>query len=168
MKKNFTYLKMSLWVLLLTALPVAAQAQIAMTGAAATAKVAQMTLAEGLTHQHTLLLELVTKAGLMPLLSHNEPYTFFAPSEAALAPYKNASPDELREFLGQHLVASSLTSEDLKDGTDIKNINGNNLRIYRKKDAILVDGVRLQETDQMFTNGVWHQLNGAFQPSKPK
>ncbi|AKQ47053.1 hypothetical protein TH63_17665 [Rufibacter radiotolerans] len=168
MKKNFTYLKICLLLLVCTAVPIGTQAQVTVTGAAATAKMAHMTLAEGITHKQTLLLELVTKAGLMPLLSHSDPYTFFAPSEAALAAYKDASPEDLRAFLGQHLVASSITSEDLKDGTDIKNINGNNLRIYRKKGAILVDGVKLLESDQLYTNGVWHQLNGALQPPRPK
>ncbi|WP_205504301.1 fasciclin domain-containing protein [Rufibacter psychrotolerans] len=138
-----------------------------MAEALASSKVARLSLAEGIAQKDRLLLDLVTKAGLMPVLSSGEELTFFAPSAQALALHQNDSPDQLRSFLEQHIVKGTFTKEALRDGADLKTLSGTNLRICKKKGAVLVSGVRLKETDQLYANGVWHRLNGAFQPETP-
>ncbi|ALI98993.1 hypothetical protein DC20_08420 [Rufibacter tibetensis] len=133
---------------------------------AATASITNQSLGEGIAQKNQLLLDMVTKAGLMPILSNGEEYTLFAPSASALTHHQNDSPDQLKTYLEQHIVKGSLTTEDLKDGADLKTINGNSLRICRKKGELLVSGVKLAKSDQRYLNGVWHQLNGSFQASK--
>ncbi|MFC6996570.1 fasciclin domain-containing protein [Rufibacter roseus] len=130
---------------------------------AASAKVATISLGEGLTNTESpLLLELVTKAGLMPVLTGSEAYTFFAPSEQTLQQYKEARPEVLKQLLSQHIVKGTLTTSDLKDGSELTSINGSTIKVYRKKGAVIVNGMRVKEGDKLYTNGVWHQLNGCF------
>ncbi|GGK73161.1 hypothetical protein GCM10011405_21600 [Rufibacter glacialis] len=142
------------------------EGQSLMGKVAASAKVSSLSLGEGIAQQNPLLLELVTRAGLMPVLSNGEAYTFFAPAESTLAQHQQDSPEQLKAFLEQHIVKGSLTTQDLRDGADLTSLRGSSLRICRKKGDILVSGVRLTQPDQLFSNGVWHQMNGAFQPSK--
>ncbi|WP_181304818.1 fasciclin domain-containing protein [Rufibacter sp. XAAS-G3-1] len=153
-----------LWLVLCFCLCIQAsgKAQSLTAQVAATSRIAQVSLGEGIAQKDQLLLDLVTKAGLMPVLSNGEEHTFFAPSAKALAQHKSDSPEQLRAFLEQHIVKGNFTTHDLRDGADIKAISGNNLRICRKKGSLLVSGVRLLKSDQLFMNGVWHQLNGAI------
>ncbi|MBC3539507.1 fasciclin domain-containing protein [Rufibacter sediminis] len=160
---NFTKIGMVLCLGVL--LQVTGQAQSLEAKVASTSKVANLSMGEGIAQKDRLLLDLVTKAGLMPVLSNGEEHTFFVPSAQALTQHQNDSPDQLRAFLEQHMVKGSLTTEDLRDGADIKTLNGNTLRVCRKKGALLVSGVRLLQSDQLYLNGVWHQLNGAVQTS---
>lgn len=163
MKIKCNYSKICLVLLLCLSVQVSSKGQAFMARSVAPAKAEKVSIAEGLTGtEHQLLLQLVTKAGLMPLLSGADTYTFFAPSGAALQPYHNAKPEELRNLLSQHIVKGSLSADELKDGSTLKTINGSTIRVYRKKGTIHINGKRLHETDQLYANGVWHQLNGCL------
>ncbi|WP_207433716.1 fasciclin domain-containing protein [Sabulibacter ruber] len=163
----FNYIKVGIVLCFCLALQFRGEAQAFMAEVAATSKVARMSMAEGIAQKDRLLLDLVTKAGLMPVLSNGEEHTLFAPSEQALMLHQGDSPDQLRAFLEQHIVKGALTKDALRDGANLKTLSGNSLRICRKKGTVMVSGVRLEETDQLYANGVWHRLNGAFQPGKP-
>ncbi len=167
MERKLHSIKILLLLFLWVAIQTSGQAQAFLaTGTSASAKTARMSVGEGLAaNNQQELLELVTKAGLMPLLSNGEAYTFFAPSPQALAKYQSEAPETLRSFLSKHIVKGAYTAADLRDGADVQTINGGKLRICKKKGAVIVDGVRLQATDQVFANGVMHQLKGAFQPA---
>ncbi|MGV3538870.1 MAG: fasciclin domain-containing protein [Rufibacter sp.] len=167
MERKLHYVKVSLVLSLCLVFQIQTYAQSFLAaGTSASTKAARMSVGEGLAaHNQQELLELVTKAGLMPLLSNGEAYTFFTPSAEALAKYQGEAPETIKAFLSKHIVKGALTTADLKDGSDIRTIDGSKLRICRKKGAVIVDGVRLQTTDQVFSNGVMHQLKGAFQPS---
>ncbi|WP_210489818.1 fasciclin domain-containing protein [Rufibacter aurantiacus] len=141
------------------------EAQSLVAKVAAVSKVNQTSLGEGIAQKDPVLLDLVTKAGLMPMLTNGGEYTFFAPSGQALTQHQNDSPEQLRSFLEQHIVKGTLTTEDLRDGADIKSMGGNNLRVCRKKGNVMVSGLRLVKSDQLYMNGVWHQLSGAIQSS---
>jgi uncharacterized surface protein with fasciclin (FAS1) repeats len=125
-------------------------------------KVFRVQLVEGLAKKDPHLLDLVTKAGLLPMLSGEKEYTIFAPSPQALVQHNQDTPDNLKAFLSRHIVQGTLTTQDLADGADIKTISGESLRICRKKGVLLINGVRLTETDKLYANGVWHRLNGSF------
>ncbi|WP_190300308.1 fasciclin domain-containing protein [Rufibacter hautae] len=127
-------------------------------------KVNRTSLGEGIAQKDPVLLDMVTKAGLMPMLTNSGEYTFFAPSSQALGQHQNDSPEQLRSFLEQHIVKGTLTTEDLRDGADIKSMGGNSLRVCRKKGTLMVSGLRLMKSDQLYMNGVWHQLSGAIPP----
>ncbi|WP_192822560.1 fasciclin domain-containing protein [Rufibacter sp. LB8] len=163
--RKFNYIKIIVALAVMLWLPFMMQAQSFLAaGAATTSKTARMSMGEGLAaNNQQLLLDLVTKAGLMPLLSSGDTYTFFVPSAQALTAYQDAAPDKLRSFFSKHIIAGALTTADLRDGSDLKTIDGSKLRICKKKGATIVAGVRLQQEDQLFANGVIHQLKGAFQ-----
>lgn len=167
MNRKLHSIKIVLLLFLWMAISSSGQAQAFLAaGAVVSAKTARMSIGEGIAaNNQEVLLDLITKAGLMPLLSNGGAYTFFAPSEEALMKYQGDTPEKLRTLFSKHIVASILTTAALKDGSDLKTIDGTTLRICRKKGAIILDGVRLEESDQLFANGIVHQLKGAFQPA---
>ncbi|QHL88168.1 hypothetical protein GU926_12280 [Nibribacter ruber] len=148
---------------ILVALPGASEAQVATASTAVVTKAPLPTLAEGVLSSHQgLLVELVTKAGLMPTLSSAGAYTFFVPSEEGLTKLQTQSPDDLKSILSQHIVPGVVLMKDMRDGATLKTMGGGTLRILKKKDAILIDGIRITSGDQAFSNGVWHQLKGVL------
>ncbi|AMM50906.1 hypothetical protein TH61_06475 [Rufibacter sp. DG15C] len=162
MKRKLLILKIAFLACIGFALPSASQAQV-VASAASTAKTPLPTLAEGIVSSNqTVLLDLVTKAGLMPILSNAGAYTFFAPSEEGLEQLKTKTPDELKTILSQHIVLGMITTKDMHDGARLKTLGGGSLRILKKKSDILIDGVRITSADQPFSNGVWHQIKGAL------
>lgn len=166
MERKLHSFKIFLGLLLWVAIQTGGQAQSFLAaGTSVAAKTTRMSVGEGIAaNNQQVLLDLVTKAGLMPLLTNGEAYTFFAPSPAAMAKYQGEAPETVKVFLSKHIVKGTLTAADLKDGADIRTIDSSKLRICKKKGTVMVDGVRLQTTDQVFANGVMHQLGGAFQP----
>jgi len=105
-----------------------------------------------------LLKEVLMQAGLSGVLMDAGPYTFFAPSDAALQQYKTTDPGKLKAILMSHVVAGQLMPDDFKDGSKLTTLSGIEISIIRKKDQLLLNGVRLTSTGPVAKNGVVHQV----------
>lgn len=163
MKRELRILKAAFLLSIGLAIPVTSHAQVVTASTAGTAKLPLTTIAEGIVSSNQKdLLDLVTKAGLMPVLSSAGAYTFFAPSEEGLVQLRSKTPDELKTILSQHIVQGNVTTKDMHDGARLKTFGGGSLRILKKKGAILIDGVKITNADQPFSNGTWHQINGVL------
>lgn len=165
MRRELRILQISLLGAVLWCTQQGAQAQV-LASTAATSKVARMSMAEGIAANNRALLDLITKAGLVPVLSSSEAYTFLAPPPEAIPKLQQKSPEELKELFLDHILVGTVTSADFKDGTDVKTLGGGTLRVFRKKNSIWIDGLELKEADQLFVNGVLHQLSGIMQPKR--
>ncbi len=110
------------------------------------------------------LTELLTNSGLLSYVSGSSNYTFFAPSEEALATLQKQNPDKIKEVLQSHLVAGRYTTNDLKEGTKLQNAAGDYITVLRNRGKIFVNGVHIMEANEMAANGVIHTVNGVFQP----
>ncbi|WP_439880860.1 fasciclin domain-containing protein [Pontibacter sp. MBLB2868] len=106
------------------------------------------------------LANLLTKAGLTPILSGNDTYTLLAPPEQELKNLENESPQKIRTILSGHILKGSYKESDLKDGATVETLAGTKVTICRKKDYTLVDGVRIVEANKVVKNGVVHALGG--------
>ena len=115
-------------------------------------------LMEQICETRPALKETLMQAGLSPLLMNNGPYTFFAPSDAALAKYKNTDPGKLKDVLMNHVVAGRMLQEDFKDGSKITTLGGKEISVIRKGDQLLINGARVLNTEQAAKNGVMHQV----------
>ena len=132
--------------------------------------------------EHKTLAGAVKAAGLTETLSGAQPYTVFAPTEAAFAKLPGGAggllaPEakgQLAALLTGHIVPGAVTAADLgraidrgKGKAELATVGGSNLSFSRDGDAILVtDGAggqaRLTRTDQLQSNGVVHDVDGVL------
>lgn len=120
----------------------------------------QSTMMEVVIKERPVLADLLTRAGLAPLLSADASITLLAPPESVLQSMKQESPQRLRVILSAHILKGTFRENDLKDGATLTSIGGAGITVCRKKDHTLVNGVRIQEANHMSKNGVLHGLSG--------
>ena len=120
----------------------------------------RMTLMQYVMQKRPVLAELVTKAGLTPLLSGDAPYTILAPPEAALKELKDLPPVRIRAVLSGHILQGLYQEKDFKDGATLETLAHTNLTVCRKKDHTLLDGVRIGGEHTQVKNGMLHSLSG--------
>ena len=113
--------------------------------------------------ERPLLADLLTKAGLAPMLSADAPVTLLAPPEAELESIRQEQPERLRAILSNHILSGTYKEGDLKDGATLKTVGGTGITICRKTDHTLVNGVRIQQPDQQLKNGMLHGISGLIQ-----
>jgi uncharacterized surface protein with fasciclin (FAS1) repeats len=117
---------------------------------------------EQLIKDRPVLVELVTTAGLVPVLSGETQYTLLAPPEEALAGLKGESPEKLRRILSGHLLKGKYTEKDFKDGAQVKSLSGESLHICRKQGHTLINGVQIAKADTELSNGILQSMSGAL------
>jgi uncharacterized surface protein with fasciclin (FAS1) repeats len=120
------------------------------------------TLMDQLIKDRPVLVELVTTAGLVPILSGETQYTLLAPPEQALASLKGESPEKLRRILSGHLLKGKYTEKDFKDGAKVETLSGASLNICRKEGHTLINGVRIAQADMELSNGILQSMSGAL------
>lgn len=130
--------------------------------------------------EHKSFANAVKAAGLTETLSGAQPYTLFAPTEAAfrklpggagglLAPEAKG---QLVALLTGHIVPGAVTADDLGRAIDrgkgkavLATVGGSNLTFSRDGDAIVVTDAaggkaRLTRADEFASNGVIHDVDG--------
>jgi uncharacterized surface protein with fasciclin (FAS1) repeats len=132
--------------------------------------------------EHKTLANAVKAAGLTETLSGAQPYTLFAPNEAAfqklpggagslLAPEAKG---QLVALLTGHVVPGVVTAADLgraidrgKGKAELATVGGSNLSFGRDGDSIVVTDAaggraRITGADQLQSNGVVHSVDGVL------
>ncbi|MBB6609561.1 fasciclin domain-containing protein [Pontibacter sp. Tf4] len=127
----------------------------------ASAATSRATIVEYAVKERPVLVELLTTAGLLPVLSGDAPYTLFAPPEAALKALKGQPADKVKLVMSGHIVKGKYTEKDLKDGAKLETLNGQNITICRKTNT-LVNGVAITKADTELKNGVVHDLSSTL------
>ena len=119
----------------------------------------QVSIIQYIMNERPVLVGLLTTAGLVPVLSGDNPYTLLAPPEQELAILKKESPDKIREVVSGFILKGSYQENDLKDGATVVALNGSKLKICRKN-GTLVNGVLITGPNHRVKNGMVHQLQG--------
>lgn len=132
--------------------------------------------------EHKTFANAIKAAGLTETLSGAQPYTLFAPTEAAfqklpggagalLAPEAKG---RLVALLTGHVVPGAVTADDLgraidrgKGKAELATVGGSNLTFGRDGDAIVVTDAaggkaRLTRADGFASNGVVHDIDGVL------
>jgi uncharacterized surface protein with fasciclin (FAS1) repeats len=132
--------------------------------------------------EHKTLVNAVKAAGLTETLSGAQPYTLFAPTEAAFQKFPGGSgallaPEakgRLVALLTGHVVPGAVTAADLgraidrgKGKAELATVGGSTLSFTRDGEAIVVTDAaggqaRLTRTDQLASNGVVHDVDGVL------
>ena len=154
---------------------------------AASGEQAKQSLAEGLaaSADHGRLVNALKAAGLSDTLSGAQPYTIFAPSDAAFQKLPSGGADtllaaenkaQLVALLTGHIVPGLVTAEDLgraiergKGKAQLATVNGGTLTFTRSGDAITVEapgGGRAQVggAQALQSNGAIHSIDAVLMP----
>ncbi|MDX5420922.1 MAG: fasciclin domain-containing protein [Hymenobacteraceae bacterium] len=118
------------------------------------------TIMQYLINERPVLADLVTKAGLTPLLSGSGTYTLLAPPEEDLQSLRNESPQRLRAIVSGHILKGQYQESDLKDGASVETLAGTKINVCRVRGYTLVDGLRINSADKAVKNGVVHSIGG--------
>ncbi len=124
---------------------------------------------------HKTLADSVRTAGLDKTLSGAQPYTLFAPTEAAFA--KRPAPQDkgrLAALLTGHIVPGFVTAADLgraiergKGKAELATVGGGNLSFSRDGDSVIVTDsaggrARITGPERLASNGVVHDVDGVL------
>lgn len=124
---------------------------------------------------HTTLVAAVTAAGLAETLSGAGPFTVFAPTNEAFAKLPAGTVDnllkpemkaDLTSVLTYHVVPGALKAADLKDGQQLKTVQGKELTVSIKDGKVMIDGATVTIADVISSNGVTHVIDAVVLPKK--
>ena len=110
----------------------------------------------------------VIAAGMDRMLSGTGPYTVFAPSDMAFSKLEPGAIEDLlrsenkvklTDLLNLHVIEGKFNIKDLKDGQQLKTLNGKELLVKVTDDKVTVDGATIQSRDVKSSNGVIHTLD---------
>ena len=135
--------------------------------------------------EHKTFYDAVNAVGLTNTLSGPQPYTVFAPTDAAFAKLPEGGstrllePDrkpQLTALLTGHIVPGTVTAEDLdraiergKGKAQLATMGGTSITLARAGDAIVLsDGAgtqaRIAQADRSASNGVIHSIDTVLMP----
>ncbi len=118
---------------------------------------------------------LIKQADMVKTLNAPGPYTVFAPTDEAFEALPGGSIDDLMkpenkqrltQILNNHVVAGKLGSADLKDGTMLKTVGGQQLKVTNQNGKIMVNGANVEPGDGQSSNGVIHVVDKVLMPEE--
>ena len=110
----------------------------------------------------------VIASGLDQVLSSSGPFTVFAPSDLAFGKLESSAfsslfkPENkvmLTDLLNHHIVNGKYEFKDLKEGTKLKTMMGNELTVEFNAGFVSINGATIQNRDVSTSNGVIHSLD---------
>ncbi|ARS34010.1 fasciclin domain-containing protein [Pontibacter actiniarum] len=107
------------------------------------------------------------RAELVDALNATGPYTVFAPENDAFEALPDGVLEELmqpenkarlKEILNNHVVAGRLTVSELKDGATLKTVGGEQLKVSKKGEKVMINGAEVLQPNVESENGVIHVI----------
>ena len=106
------------------------------------------------------------------MLNGTGPFTVFAPvnnvfhnmsTEDLGVLIKNTT--ELKKVITFHIVGIKKASKDLKNGMELKTVQGENLTVAIGPKGIVISGVKVIKPDIEASNGVIHEISSVLKPN---
>jgi PKD repeat protein len=118
------------------------------------------------------LVAAVQAAKLDGTLSGAGPFTVFAPTDAAFAKLPPGTVEsllkdpqgQLKQILLYHVASGSVKAADVVKLSSVKTVQGESAGITVTKDAVMVDGAKVTQTDMIGSNGVIHVIDAVMIP----
>ncbi|SMF77129.1 fasciclin domain-containing protein [Pseudobacteriovorax antillogorgiicola] len=114
----------------------------------------------------TQLIEAAVTAGLAPTLTGTEPYTVFAPTDAAFEEIKatvaTLTPKQLENILLYHVVPGRVLASEVLASESLTAAQGDSLAIDQEKTK--VNGAAIINTNIQASNGVIHVIDKVLLP----
>ncbi len=114
----------------------------------------------------------VKAADLVTTLQGKGPFTVFAPTDAAFASIqkdvdtllKKENVSKLKNVLTYHVVQGTHLAASLKDGQELKTVEGSTLKVTVKDGKVKVGGATVTKADVTASNGVVHVIDKVLMP----
>lgn len=114
----------------------------------------------------------VKAADLVKTLQESGPFTVFAPTDAAFASIqkevdtllKPENKAKLSKILTYHVVSGKLHAADLKDGAELKTVEGGKLKVHLVNGKVLVGDAHVTIADIETSNGLIHVIDKVLLP----
>lgn len=120
----------------------------------------------------SILVEAVTKAGLVDALSATGPFTVFAPTNDAfnalfkklgVTGIKDLTAEQLKPILTYHVVSGKVMSTDLSN-TSVATLNGKKINVDISN-GVKINDSKVEKADIQGTNGVVHVIDRVLIPN---
>ena len=120
----------------------------------------------------SILVEAVTKAGLVDALSATGPFTVFAPNNEAfnalfkklgVTGIKDLTAEQLKPILTYHVVSGKVMSTDLNN-TSVATLNGKKINVDISN-GVKINDSKVVKADIQGTNGVVHVIDRVLIPN---
>ena len=120
-----------------------------------------------------LLVAAVKAAGLVDVLSGEDKFTVFAPTDKAFAALgedtlkellKPENKDKLTAILTYHVVPGVVKSTDLEEGK-VKTVQGSKIKIKLDDSSVMVNDANVVKADIITSNGVIHVIDKVILPA---
>lgn len=125
-------------------------------------------------NQFSTLVSALDAADLVDTLKSPGPFTVFAPTNEAFAKLPDGTVetllqpenrDQLVEVLSYHVVAGSVTSDQLAGQKQIvPTVQGGELTVDARGDTVHVNNARVTQADITASNGVIHRIDSVLLP----
>ena len=109
-------------------------------------------------------------ADLVDTLTHDGPFTVFAPTDEAFAALPEGAlqnlldnPDQLAQVLTLHVVSGSVKAAEVVDLDKVATVQGAELAV-NTTDGVSVGGANVIQTDVVASNGVIHVIDRVILP----
>lgn len=112
-------------------------------------------------------------AELKTSLRESGPFTVFAPTDTAFNELPVETRDDLlrtenkntlQEILKYHIVSGKYLTSELVDGQVLTTLQGQDLKISKTEDKLLVDNVEVSDSDVEHSNGISHLIDNILEP----
>ena len=119
------------------------------------------------------LVTAIQAAGLTDTLKSAGPFTVFAPTDEAFAKLpegtvedllKPENIDKLQAILTYHVVPGKVMAKDAVNLTSAKTVNGEDFKISKNGEDLMIDNAKVVKTDILATNGVIHVIDQVIMP----
>jgi uncharacterized surface protein with fasciclin (FAS1) repeats len=125
------------------------------------------------THDLSTLVFALKRAQLIETLSGKGPFTVFAPTNEAfeklpgwvrfyLLEPQNAA--KLKEVLTYHVYAGEAKSTDLKDGEEVKTVEGESVKVAIEGSSVKINNAHVTAANVLASNGVVHIIDEVLIP----
>lgn len=124
--------------------------------------------------QFNTLAAALEAGGLIETLKGDGPFTVFAPTDEAFAKLpagtvesllKPENKDQLVSILTYHVVAGKVEAADVVKLDTATTVNGTDVAIKVKGDAVMVDNATVVATDIAASNGIIHVIDTVILPN---
>ena len=119
------------------------------------------------------LVTAINAAGLTDTLRGKGPFTVFAPTDEAFSKLppgtvenllKPENVAKLQAILTYHVVPGKVMAKDAVNLTSAKTVNGQDFKVSKSGNDLMVDNAKVIKTDIMASNGVIHVIDSVIMP----
>ena len=114
---------------------------------------------------YSTFIRLVRQAGMDTILTKNQGFTLFIPSNEAFEGFASVG-ENLNSIIGYHIAQTIITEAAIGSGRRIQTFNGKFATLSTSYDGIYFDGVKISKGSPLFADGMIYELDKVIYPRK--